>query len=132
MGRARDFGFECFVEPEFAQDSGEVHGSLKVDFFDEEGICAEVIRAIDVAKPVGGGEDDDGQVAEAFLLANPGKDCKAVDTGEFEVKEDQDRKGVFGAVGEFASASEVLDGFFAVEDELNWVGEGSSLKGALD
>jgi hypothetical protein len=90
-----------------------------------------VISAVDVAKPVGGGEDDDGQVAEAFLLANPGEDCKAVDAGEFEVEEDQDREGVFGAVAELSCASEVLDGFFAVARELSGVGEEGFLKGAL-
>ena len=124
-------GFKRFAEPEFAKEFGGVHGLLEVDFLDEKGVCTEVVGAVDVAQLVGGGEDDDGKVAEAFLLANPGEDCKTVYSGEFEVEEDQDREGIFGAVAEFSGASEVLDGFFAVAHELNGVGEESFLEGAL-
>ena len=109
-----------------------VNGLLEVDFFDEEGVCTEAVCAVDVAYLIGGGEDDDGQVAEAFLLSNPGEDCKAVDAGEFEVEEDEDRKGVFRTVSKFSCAPEILDGIFAVADELSWIGQEGSLKGALD
>ena len=113
------------------KEFGQIDGGLEVDFFDEEGVCAECVGAIDVAQLVRGGEDDDGQVSKTVLFANPGENFEAGYAREFEVQEDENRERVFEPVGKFSYASEVGDGFFAGVDVSHRVQDGGFFEGAL-
>ena len=104
---------------------------MEIGVFDEEGVCPESIGEIDEIPLGPRGEHDDGQGAEAVVLANPGEHLEAVDIGEFEVQEDQGGKRESSSAGELSFAAEVVDEVFAGANELDGVLDGSLFKGAL-
>ena len=94
---------------------GDASEVLDAAGFDEIGIGAEVVGAVDVAGFIGRGEDHDEQASEAGLAANPFEDFKSVDAGHFNVKEEHFREGIFLMISGF----EVANGLLAVLNKFH-------------
>ena len=103
---------------------------LEVEAFDEEGVCAEAIGAINGVHLGRTSENYDRQSTEAVVLSNPGEDGETIFAGEFEVQEDEDRKRELHTVGKLSFAGEVGDDVVAGANELDGVLDGGLFKGA--
>src|SRR4051812_6250028 len=99
----RGFGPYSGVKPVGPQNLAELDGILEVVVFDEEGISAQMIGAIDILKLIGGSKNQDGQGADTFFMADPGEDLEAVHAWQFQVEKDEDREGIFSAIAVFAA-----------------------------
>jgi hypothetical protein len=103
---------------------GEVNG------LDEERGGAELIGLVDFAEVVAGGEDDDAQLSEGRLGADPFEDVEAAFARHLEVEEKEIGHGEFGAGSKAAASGEISDGLFAVGDKLGGACEPELVKSA--
>jgi len=88
----------------------------ELDGLDQKGVCAHLIGPIDIPDLVRRGQDYDAQVVETRLLANPLQDLETVFAGHFQIQEEQTGHWIFLAIGIFALAFQVSDGFFPIGD----------------
>src|ERR1044071_7564136 len=78
--------------------------------------------AVDVRAVVRLADDDDGDILEVKVLANPAEDLKSAATGHIEVEADQQGDFTAAALG-FHGALQVFDGFETVANDVDGVGE---------
>src|SRR5687767_14484382 len=94
---------------------------LKIGGLDHERIGSELIRLVDVADVIGGGEDYNAQGVEAWLMADPAQDFEAVHAGHFEIQQKKVGQRVFVADGVATPALEIVENFVAAFDSVDGI-----------
>jgi hypothetical protein len=107
----REFGE---FEPVLLNVGDEFDAFVELDRFDQVIVRAEPVTCLDVFIAVGGGEDNNRDVAKSLSGFYLGEDFEAAFAWQVEVEEDEVRpRGAAGA-GVFAALEEEVEGFFAI------------------
>jgi hypothetical protein len=109
------------VEPVVRNHGAEFDETVKVHWLYQKRVCADSVGVVDIANVLGRGEHNDAQTAEVGLGADPSEHFEAVYFGEFEIEENEVGQWVEMAIGEFADAAEIFDGFLAVSRNLDGI-----------
>jgi putative exosortase-associated protein (TIGR04073 family) len=105
---------------------------VEFDGFDEVGVGADLVSAVDIGFFAGGSKDGNGEALDAGLPADPGDDFEAVPAGHFEIEQDETGERKFGAVRIGTRAGEIGDGVLAVFHMLDGIGKLGLAESALE
>jgi hypothetical protein len=95
---------------------------LKVDRFDDIRVDTQFVTGNEVALFAGRGDHDHRDVLEVVGRAHLPQDFEAVHFGHLEV-EHYHRREAIGVTGEFAAATEIVQGLSSVADDYDLIGK---------
>jgi hypothetical protein len=122
-------GSELVVtKPPAFKELGDFQGVSEGVRFLDVGVGAEFVGALNIVGIGGGTVDNDHQLLEGRLLAEPVQHFEAASLGELKIEQNQARERVAFAVGERPAAGEVIDSHLTVGDDV----EGAGNAGALE
>jgi len=99
----------------------ELYEAVEVGGLGEEGVGAELVGQVDVARVVTAGENDDAKSLEIGLGAEPCKESLAAHSGQLEIEEDEGGQGVLSSLVVLVHALEVSDRFLCADDNSDGV-----------
>ena len=127
------------LAPVVAEDAHDLDEGVEGDGFGDKGVGAEVVDLRDVDVGLGGGEDDDGNLAEFGVAFDFAQGFAAIFFGHVEVEEDEAGARGPASVGGtsvpaticsrtwclrvFSAAVEVVEELFAVFDKMEFARE---------
>ncbi len=113
----RDGGWGDGGEPLSAEVFDEGNEFVELEGFEEKAVGTEGTSQADVALDFGASQDDDGEVMEFGLTADPAEDIEAAGLGKAQVHEEKGRKVAgFGLGEEIEGGGGIIKGFEAVRD----------------
>src|SRR5436309_13374685 len=103
-------------EPNCVEALDEGYQRLKAKGFHKIRVGPDIVRAADIILQFGTGQDDDRQVAQFGVAADPLQDLKTSRARHFEVEQDERRQLVKLAVPINALAAQIGNGLLAIFD----------------
>ena len=116
MGGAAGFG-EKF---EGRHSAGEVRQLIP---FPQEGVCASVEGLLDLMVLVGVGQNENGNVRELGMFADPAEESHAAAIRICEIENDKSRQGIAVAIGIYSDTAKIKDGLVTVARDLEWIAD---------
>ncbi len=129
--QAEGLGCSAQVQPELLQDLRERNEVREIVGFHQKRIGTQTICVVDVLHLLRRRQDDDAQRGKPGMRTQPAEDFEAVETGKFQVQQQEIRQGVFDAIGIYSVTLQIQHHFRTGGDDEKWVADSGFRKSAF-